>query len=321
MAYCRNIISESREYRLPGSERVFDDANIGRIREALEPVSRLGEVRFTAVPEEFERLWKIRKGMFPSVGAVRELGTTVIIEDIAFPIPRLAEGTVELQQLFAKHGYDNAIIFGHALEGNLHFVITPDLSDTTEVRRYHGFMDELCHLVVEKYDGSLKAEHSTGRNMAPFVEYEWGPEAYALMREIKQLFDPAGLLNPGVILNDDPLVHLKNLKSLPGVDPSVDKCIECGFCEPNCPSRALSLTPRQRISSLREITRLSGSGEDPARARGLRAQYDYLGIDTCAGDGLCSLACPVGIDTGELVKLLRRQGHPAWRQRLASYLV
>jgi len=156
----------------------------------------------------------------------------VVIEDIAFPLESLAIGTMELQQLFERHGYANAIIFGHALEGNLHFVITPDFGDPVEVERYRNFMDELCHMVVERYNGSLKAEHSTGRNIAPYVELEWGSDAYALMQQIKQLFDPHNLLNPGVILNNDPLVHVQNLKSMPQVDSLIDRCIECGFCEP-----------------------------------------------------------------------------------------
>ena len=295
------------------------DAQVAQLRASLKSVSTLGDVGFTDVPEEFERLWKIRKGMFPSVGAVRELGTTVIIEDIAFPVPRLAEGTVELQQLFAKHGYDNAIIFGHALEGNLHFVITPDLADATEVRRYHGFMDELCHLVVEKYDGSLKAEHSTGRNIAPYVELEWGAEAYALMQRIKALLDPLGLLNPGVILNDDPEIHIKNFKSMTAVDPLVDRCIECGFCEPVCPSRELTLTPRQRIVVLREQARLKAAGYALSASR-LEQDFDYAGEQTCAADGLCATRCPVGIDTGKMMKVLRADKQGAVGKKVAHWV-
>ena len=168
---------------------------------------------------------------------MRETGTTVIIEDVAFPIESLAAPPLDLQELLDEHGYHEAIIFGHALEGNLHFVFTQDFGNASEVDRYRRFMDAVCEMVVEKYDGSLKAEHGTGRNMAPFVELEWGAQAYALMREIKRCFDPTGLLNPGVILNDDPQAHLKNLKPLPAADPLVDKCIECGFCERMCPSQ------------------------------------------------------------------------------------
>ncbi len=291
--------------------------NVGRISAALDSIATLGEVAFTDVPAEYELLWKVRKGLFPSVGAVREAGTTVVIEDVAFPLPRLAEGTLALQELFDRHGYRNAIIFGHALEGNLHFVITPDFGDPTEVARYRDFMDELCHLVVERFDGSLKAEHSTGRNIAPFVELEWGAQAYHLMRRIKDLLDPNGLLNPGVIFNDDPEIHVKNLKSMRPVNPIVDRCIECGFCEPVCPSRELTLSPRQRIVALREQSRLGDA--DPRGADRLNGM-DYAVEETCAGDGLCATRCPVGIDTGEMVRVLRAESRGATAKGVARWV-
>jgi len=282
---------------------------------ALSGMRTFEPVRFSTDPAECARFWNVRKGMFPSVGAMRTAGTTVIIEDVAFPIERLAEATLELQRLLAAHGYPDAIIFGHALEGNLHFVFTQDFNVSAEVERYRLFMDALCRMVVEKYDGSLKAEHGTGRNIAPFVELEWGAEAYALMRKIKTLFDPQGLLNPGVVINEDAGAHLKNLKPLPECDPLIDKCIECGFCEPKCPSRGLTLSPRQRIVGWREIARLGREAPDSAEIGVLRNLYDYHGIDTCAACGLCATACPVGIETGLLIKALRghRQGPIARR--------
>jgi D-lactate dehydrogenase len=260
---------------------------------------------FTSDAQENARLWNIRKGLFPSVGAVRRSGTTVIIEDVAFPIQHLAAATLELQQLLRRHHYDEAIIFGHALEGNLHFVFTQDFGHPDEVERYRQLMEAVCDMVVNRYDGSLKAEHGTGRNMAPFVALEWGPEAYTLMQAIKAIFDPRGLLNPGVILNADAQAHLKHLKPLPQAHPLVDKCIECGFCEEVCPSKALTLTPRHRIVVQREIARLARSGREPARLARLRQDYAYQGEQTCAADGLCSLSCPVEINTGEHTKYLR----------------
>jgi D-lactate dehydrogenase len=302
--------------------RAEDDVALaGRIRAvevALAGMNTFEPVRFSTDPAECARFWNVRKGMFPSVGAMRKVGTTVIIEDVAFPVPRLAEATLDLQRLLAAHGYPDAIIFGHALEGNLHFVFTQDFNDAAEVERYRGFMDAMCRMVVEKYDGSLKAEHGTGRNIAPFVELEWGAEAYALMRKLKRLFDPQGLLNPGVVINADPDAHLKNLKPLPQCDPVVDQCIECGFCEPKCPSRGMTLSPRQRIVGWREIARLERTEGHDAEVATLRALYDYHGIDTCAACGLCATACPVGIETGLLIKALRGQRAGAFAHRMAG---
>uniref|UniRef100_E6QMH4 D-lactate dehydrogenase (cytochrome) n=1 Tax=mine drainage metagenome TaxID=410659 RepID=E6QMH4_9ZZZZ len=255
------------------------------------------------------QLWKMRKGMFPSVGAVRASGTTAMIEDVAFPVEKLAEAATDLRRILDAYRYDDAIIFGHAKDGNLHFVLTQGFTRAEEVDRYRRFIDELVVMVVEKYDGALKAEHGTGRNMAPFVETEWGPEAYAIMRELKRLADPEGLLNPGVILNGDAMAHLTHLKELPVVEAEVDKCIECGYCEAKCPSRDLTLTPRQRIVVRREMQRLADSGRERERYEALERDFPYMALDTCAVDGLCASECPVNIDTGKLTKRFRARRH------------
>ncbi|MCE1199283.1 MAG: 4Fe-4S dicluster domain-containing protein, partial [Marinilabiliales bacterium] len=273
----------------------------------LSDLSTLFPVRFTEDPQACDHLWKIRKGLFPSVGAMRKKGTTVIIEDVSFPVERLAEATLDLQELFAKWGYHEAVIFGHALMGNLHFVFTQDFQTSTEVDRYRQLMEDVTRLVVEKYDGALKAEHGTGRNMAPFVGMEWGADAYLLMQRIKQIFDPDHLLNPGVILNTDPVAHLKNLKPMPAAHEKVDACIECGFCEPNCVSADLTLSPRQRIVVYRQMEALRKSGSEPHLLAQLNNRFRYAGNETCATDGLCAAACPVKIDTGKLIKILRRE--------------
>jgi D-lactate dehydrogenase len=320
-AFIQGLPSEATallvETRAESAEQLA--ANIAAITEALSDLMPLLAFTFTDKQSEFDVLWNVRKGLFPSVGAMRETGTTVIIEDIAFPIEKLAAATGELQRLFVEYDYGEAIIFGHALEGNLHFVITPDLSKPAELDRYARFMEALGALVVDRYGGAMKAEHGTGRNIAPFVEREWGEKAYALMREIKALFDPDGLLNPGVILNDDPQVHLKNLKPLPAADPLVDKCMECGFCERMCPSQGMTLTPRQRIVGWREISRLDAEGETGARKE-LSDLYDYQGLETCAACGLCATACPVGIETGLLTKKLRGAKLSSTEKRTAGWI-
>ena len=277
-----------------------------QIVELLKNSETVREIEFTSKESEYSLFWKIRKGLFPAVGAVRELGTTVIIEDVAFPIEDLAQGTLKLQALFVKHGYNQALIFGHALEGNLHFVFTQDFNSYTEIKRYEMFMEDVAHLVAVEYQGSLKAEHGTGRNMAPFVELEWGADAYLMMKKIKELFDPLAILNPGVIINDDAQAHVQNLKPLPATNALVDKCIECGFCEPVCPSNVITFTPRHRIVVNREISRLQ-SEDKLLEAQDLSNAYQYDGVETCATCSLCSTLCPVSIDTGSLTKHIRSQ--------------
>ena len=291
-----------------------------RALEACAALTLLEPATFTHDPVQQALYWKIRAGTFPSVGSVRARGTTVIIEDVAFPIEHLADAAVALTRLFKKHDYPEAILFGHAKDGNLHFVITQSFNDQAAVDKYARFIDELVPLVVHEYGGALKAEHGTGRNMAPFVEAEWGPEGKAVMARLKALVDPPCLLNPGVILNPDPRAHLANLKAMPAVEEEVDKCIECGYCEPKCPSRELTLTPRQRIVVRREVTRLGLTGEDDGLKQSLQDAYQYMGVDTCAADGLCATACPVSIDTGALIKRLRRTGHSARANAVALKL-
>jgi len=286
-------------------------SHIQAIKELLRDFETCIPVAFTDKEEEYARYWAIRSGIFPSVGGTRPLGTTCLIEDVAFPVEHLPEATAELQQLLARHGYDDACIYGHALEGNYHFILNQSFGTEAEVKRYEQLMEELKTLVADRYDGSLKAEHGTGRNMAPYVKYEWGADAFEAMRAVKMLFDPHNLLNPGVIFNDDPRCHISHFKPLPLTNARVDRCIECGFCEVNCLSCGFTLSSRQRIVVQREISRLRQEGSDPERLALLEKQYDYPGNQTCAGDGLCSVSCPMNIHTGELTHDLRQLQFPA----------
>ena len=290
--------------------------------EAVGDLKLYEPAQFTHLAAEQSLLWKIRSGMFPSVGSVRKSGTTVIIEDVAFPVEHLADAAQDLTVLFGKHEYDDGIIFGHAKDGNLHFVITQSFNNPAVIDQYSRFMDDVVKLVVERYDGALKAEHGTGRNMAPFVGTEWGSDGYEIMRRLKELADPHNLLNPGVIINPDRQAHLANLKQLPSVEPEIDKCIECGYCEPKCPSRELTLTPRQRIVVRREMARLQEGGNSSDLYTALDREFPYMALDTCATDGLCATACPVSIDTGQLVKRFRSirasSGAQEWAVRIAN---
>lgn len=258
-------------------------------------------IAFSTDPVRSEALWDVRKGMFALGGATRPKGTTFMTEDVAAPIDRLAEFVIDMRKLLDEHGYRDAAIIGHALAGNLHFVMHDNFMEPDAAEKFDLFNRALADLVSIRYGGSLKAEHGTGRAIAPFVEAEWGKKAYVLMHRIKALFDPEGLLNPGVLLNADPQIHVKNLKLMPLADPVVDMCIECGFCEPACPSVQLTLSPRQRIAVTRERARLRQTGEDPERLKALDEGFAYAGLATCAAGNVCASRCPVGIETGTMV--------------------
>lgn len=251
-------------------------------------------------------LWHLRKGLYTSVAGARPQGTTALLEDVVVPVPVLARTCLELTTLFNKYSYANSVIFGHAKDGNIHFMLTDGFAAKSELERYEAFTEDMVELVLAE-GGSLKAEHGTGRVMAPFVRRQYGDELYAVMRRIKQLCDPGGMLNPGVILDDDEKAHLRHIKAAPpAVDPEVDRCVSCGYCEPVCPSKNLTLTPRQRIVTFRDIAVARAAG-DTALADSLARDYDYSGVDTCAVDGMCQTACPVNINTGTLVKHLRTE--------------
>jgi D-lactate dehydrogenase len=288
-----------------GAEESELDEQVAGALELLAAHETIRPISFTRLEEEVEMSWRVREGLHGLIGKLRLPGTSLIVEDVCVPPERIAEGAKDLQALLAEHGF-LAGVAGHASAGNLHFMLTPDFAKAEDLERYEAFMGKLVELIVGKYDGSLKAEHGTGVNMAPYVEREWGEKATGLMWRVKQLADPDGVLSPGVVLNRDPGVHLRNLKTTPAIEESATSCVECGFCEPVCPSRNLTTTPRQRIVLRREMAR-QPVGSPVQRA--LLDEFTYEALETCAADGSCQLACPVGIDTGKLVKELRHAEH------------
>ena len=289
--------------------------------QVIRKLNLLHDPEFTEDPFEQAALWKTRKGIIPSIGGMRAPGTICINEDVVFPIDRLAEAVTDLQYLFADFGYSDSAVFGHAKDGNLHFLINQAFNTEANVTHFDRFVRAMVSLVSGKYDGALKAEHGTGRNMAPFVETEWGAEAYAIMRDLKSLLDPDHTLNPGVMINADPQTHVKHLKTMSLVSPEIDKCIECGFCESKCPSRQLTLTPRQRIVVQRELARMRIASSESFMLQSVDDDFRYAGIDTCAMDGLCATACPVNINTGDLTRRLRSESITPRGEGIANWLV
>lgn len=291
------------EFQAPTAAEL-DDV-LSAARPALDALQLAAPADLSSDPAERAALWHVRKGLYATIAGARRPGTTALLEDIVVPVDRLLDTCTALTALFERHGYDDAVVFGHAKDGNLHFMITEDFGDADSMRRYRAFTDDLVDLVLAQ-GGSLKAEHGTGRVMAPFVRRQYGDELYEVMLRIKHLADPTGMLNPGVLLVDDPEHYLRDIKTAPRVEVEVDRCVECGYCEPSCPSKDLTLTPRQRIVLRRELATAKAAGDTELAAQ-LEQDYGYDGVDTCAVDGMCAVACPVGINTGDLVRRLRAE--------------
>ncbi|WP_406471370.1 FAD-binding and (Fe-S)-binding domain-containing protein [Streptomyces sp. NBC_01615] len=293
-----------------GEPDALDEAE-RRVMDVVKDTTLLHPVEFTRDEELIECNWRVREGLLGIVGHLRPEGSAVVNEDVCFPPDRVAEGAYDLQQLLSKHGFLPGVA-GHAAYGNLHFTLTPIFTEEADKERYGAFMADLVDLIIGKYDGSLKAEHGTGRNMAPFVKHEWGEKATDIMWRLKRLADPRGILGPDVILTNDDHIHLKAFKSTPKIEKTANLCIECGFCEAVCPSRNVTTTPRQRIVLRREMAR---QPEGSPMLAQLQAEYQYDGIETCAADGTCAIPCPVQINTGALMKEFRRAESTASRER------
>ncbi|MGY3684242.1 FAD-binding and (Fe-S)-binding domain-containing protein [Streptomyces sp. TE33382] len=305
------------EFRAPdeAGQETYERA-AGEVVADLDLVAPAASItnEFTRDTRTISGYWKARKAFVTAVGGSRPSGTTLITEDFAVPPSQLADACEALLGLQAEHGFDAAVA-GHAAHGNLHFLLAFDAARPSDVERYAAFMEDFCTLVVDRFDGSLKAEHATGRNIAPFLELEWGPRATELMWRTKQVIDPSGVLAPRIVLDRDPRAHLRGLKTIPKVEAVADPCIECGFCEPTCPSQDLTTTPRQRIVLRREMMRQPDGS--PVET-GLLDAYGYDAVDTCAGDSTCKLACPVGIDTGVMMKDFRHLRHSPREERIAA---
>jgi D-lactate dehydrogenase len=300
------------EHQQPTPEAL--DERVAAAARVLAGLPLASPTALSADPAGRAALWHIRKGLYTAVAGARPSGTTALLEDIAVPVEALLPTCTELMRLFDVHGYGGSVIFGHAKDGNVHFMLNEQFDRPHLVERYLAFTEDMVDLVLG-HDGTLKAEHGTGRIMAPFVRRQYGDELYEVMREVKRLLDPRGLLNPGVLLDDDPTAHIRHLKTTPTVEAEVDRCVECGYCEPVCPSKDLTTTPRRRIVLRREMARAQQAGDAELLAR-LTDEYRYDAVATCAVDGMCQTACPVLIDTGDLIRRLRAEEHGRIEQKV-----
>ncbi len=279
-----------------------DETLVEREAEVAVALDELPHVHKVRPESRNAPLWRVHHGIHTAMAKARKPGTSLLMEDFSVPVPNIAETVRGLNRLFDRFGFERAAITGHFTDGTLYFLLTDDFSDPARLRQFKRFVQGFVKLILAQR-GVLRAQYGTGRVMASFLEQQVGVELYEVMREVKHLFDPLRILSPGVMFNESPDAHVTNIKLMPTISDSVDRCIECGLCEPTCPSSALTLTPRQRVVLQREI---AARQADPAIIEALSDNYQYAAIDTCATSSMCQLTCPLGIDVGELVRRQRR---------------
>ena len=293
-------------------------ADMAELEERLEahgPRARLG---FVTSHEECERLWNIRRALFPAMAGTRMPSEYAYVEDYCVPLEHLPQASHGLVSILQDLGFERCGVNGHALHGNLHCTVPLRLSEAQEVERLGVFIERAAALILS-LNGSLKAEHGTGRAVASFVRREWGEELYGMMREVKRLLDPADILNRGCLMNDGARCHLEGLKFVGAVGQGIDLCVDCGFCESVCPSARTGFSPRQRIYALRAVAALEQAGQAD-RAEEWKALFRSDGLDLCATDGLCSTRCPLGIDVAGFMRRLRHDNLTSREKKAAAFV-
>ncbi len=167
---------------------------------AARRIASSGEL--TAAPEvsghedEIEEIWRARKSLLPVIGRLADAGRVPysVVNDVGVPPRRLPELIAGVESIFDRHRLD-APVYGHAGSGNLH--LRP-LFERGDAKTMRAVADEVYTLVTD-LGGTITAEHGMGRLRAPFLEREWGARITGYMRELKSVFDPEGVLNPGVV--------------------------------------------------------------------------------------------------------------------------
>lgn len=292
------------------------NANIVKIKELS---SKTFKSYYSKEKSEYDLWWKIRKALLPIAASKRPVGATVITEDVCFEIKDLANGISAIQDLFKEFNFEG-IIFGHALAGNIHFIITPNLNDKTEFENFAKLVEKMSS-VVASFGGSIKAEHGTGRMVAPFVEIEWGKKAYAINCKIKDILDKDNIFNPDVIITKDKDIYKKNIKNQSPVDEALNLCMECGFCERFCPSNEISLSPRQRIAVLKEMKSLEELNDEDSKKKlkDMKKLYNFYVDTTCAACGVCSMVCPLGINFADFSLKYRKANQGAISRIIGNF--
>ena len=288
--------------------------------------------------KEHYKVWGIRKaGLGLLMGNPGPRKALAIIEDAAIPLKYLYQYYIEVKEIISSYNA-NAVYYGHASVGLIHIRPELDLSIEQDRETMKAIASDVADL-VKKYNGSLSGEHGDGRIRAPYLRRQLGDKVYQLLIDLKSTFDPEQLLNPNVIISDQPIdQHLRQVSPLEagfktGFDWSKDlsffsaaeKCNGAGACRKSigkgvmCPSykatRDENLSTRGRANLLRKAL----AANNPKKA--LNSQELKQALALCLGCKACKTECPASVDMAKLKSeyLYQTQSHQdqleLWRIR------
>ena len=276
-------------------------------------------------PDEQEHLWQVRKRAVQILLRLPGPKRAVpFIEDVSVPPERLVEYSRGMREIFQRFGVE-AAIYGHAGDSNLHARPLLDTRLPQDVAKMKGIATAVAHLVTD-LGGTVSCEHGDGLTRSGYLELQFGSELYALMREVKRLWDPRNILNPGKVITEQRGMHLEDLRMGPdfeqrptGEDFDRDpwagelvRCHGCGTCREFCPVYKVTgdevATPRGKANLLREIISGGLDLEDLGAAR----MREIAGL--CYNCKMCLVECPSDVDVPALI--LKHKQHLAARGNL-----
>lgn len=289
-----------------------------KIRAANDLILEKERLGYKSTIAENERekdlLWQVRQAASPILYTMGS-GLVRFIEDIVIPPEKLGSGLQRIRALFSEFK-TFAPVMGHAGEGNLHLNPSFNPANKDDRRGMQIFADQVYKMVIE-LGGSISGEHGDGILRAPYVQAQF-PNAYLAFKDLKKIFDPQNILNPGKILAEPGLIPVENIKywtpetAAGRVQAELQKekaldlifrCHGCGLCRSYCPAIAgfeteLAL-PRSKMSFARALSQ--GLLEDSA----LLSWEAQVLLDSCFSCQRCLNLCPTGVQVARVLEQLK----------------
>jgi Fe-S oxidoreductase len=290
---------------------------------------------------EMAQTVRLRKSTLPLL-----LGTTdrekpvAFVEDAAVPPDRLEEFVARFEEVVERNG-TWACFYGHASVGCLHVRPALDTSDPEGVSRMRRIAEEVADLVVD-CGGSISGEHGDGLSRSEFLKKMYGREILRAFADVKRLFDPEGMMNPGVIVDPAPMDGQLRIgpgrKRLPvntnlsfanqgGFARAIELCNGSGLCRKRtggtmCPSYMVTLDEQDTTRARANMLRSAIEGTIPPEELTGRRMKEVM--DLCVGCKACKTECPSAVDVASMkTEVLYQTGKAhgfGMRQKAAGHI-